>query len=261
MAKRIDYSPGIDGLHGQLRAKQNLLYAKNNNKAYYSPSGERNQARNYMPNIIAMRDAKTGRNRFAVRQRFAFNCSTRAMQAMSLMGGAAAIYAEYIGSVDGENMRSIWQYNHDGGYIEPSVTLRQYWTKIIRRMLLYNLQSQTISSGGGWSVTIDNVYVNPDAGLTVRRETLIKFFKVLNPNATIFTIDGSTGIGDTMHRIYDIIGTRWNVLNLRVVTHDGSQYLQYEGRWVVDADGHYPPIDDNLEDGGKYYTTSVAPTA
>lgn len=259
MAKRIEYLFPVDTMHGQLDAKQSLEYAQNNNAAYYSPMDKRNRARNYRTNVIAMQDSGTGRNRFAIRTRYAFNMTANSKRAMALMGGAAAIYAAALKSDQATSMRLHYKYCHDNGLIEPSISMRKYFSGAIREMLANYQPRIVINDGGGNHVEIWNPFVEADSTGTINPATLIKFFDQLSLDTAMFTIDGVQGLCANRYDFGHVMNTIWDVLNLDKAEVSGVNLLRCFGRWVLDSSRNYVRVESEPVNGAKYTTTSTAP--
>lgn len=88
MARKINYIDPVDSVQGLIGSKQDLRYAANNNKGYYSPSGKVNAARNYQTRIIGMVKTLSGKKYYAVRKKSSFNANANTKRACALMAGA-----------------------------------------------------------------------------------------------------------------------------------------------------------------------------
>lgn len=91
--KRIEFIAPVEAMRGNLSGRQDLLYAENDNKAYYGPVGSVNYARNYSPRFIGAKRASDGRKYFSVKTKTANHLTTKAKYAMALLGGTGAIVA------------------------------------------------------------------------------------------------------------------------------------------------------------------------
>ena len=259
MAKIIEYTDGIGAMRGSLSPKQTLLYAKNNNPAYYSPEGKSNAARNYKANFIGMKDNATGRTRFAVRNRYAVNMTATAKKAMALLGGAASYYAACMADDMWTQMVTCYEFYKDQALIPNTETIRQFWIKHIRYMLQANLAEYKVPYLAPLYITLRNPFMDSDYAPTVPNGVLLKFFGVLNNDPHIFTIDGDQGIDNGELDMADIIGSEWNVLGLTTVQVSGTYYVKYKNLFVIDRAGNY--MTDNVipADGEKYQLTSTSP--
>lgn len=94
--KRIEFIAPVEAMRGNLSGHQNLLYAENDNKAYYGPVGSVNYARNYSPRFIGAKRAADGRKYFSVKTKTANHLTTKAKYAMALLGGTGAIVASIL---------------------------------------------------------------------------------------------------------------------------------------------------------------------
>lgn len=248
MAKLIGYIEPVDFVSGNLSANQRLAYAENNNDAYYSPVGKRNVARNYRAKYIGMMDKGTGRTRFAVRDRYTMNMTTAAKNAMALMGATASIYAVLLKSVQAPIAKTLYDYLINLGYIEPTMSMRQFYSRQIYNMLNAKQGRISIGVAGIGPVIITNIFVDYYAAMEVPTNILVKFFDQLNTDPISFTVNGVPGIAARNMVFQELIEGRWNVLEL----NDSGNYIYMNGFVLKDSYGNYPNSDTEIIEGMKY---------
>lgn len=262
--KRITYTPGIEAMQGSLSPKQTLLYAKNNNPAYFSPVGSKNGARNYRPQFIAMRRTADGANRFASRSRYAINMTPAAKRAMALLGASAAIYALFVKNETRPDARYIYEYHVSIGDIPAGTTFRQYWMGRIRYMLTTYMSDWTegvhTSGGDQYSVTIPNCYMNYSNDYKVSDNLRIKFWEECQQHPVMFTVDGLQGIGVLQDTYGDLLQTDYNVLGLTRREVSDTEYVRYQGMFLKKADGSWVTGDAYITNGDKLHTTTESPS-
>lgn len=259
MAKRIEFMDGIKAMHGSLSPKQQLIYPRSDNPAYYSPTGERNAAKNYEAQIIAMQDSATGRNRFAIRNKFSINMTDGTKHAMALLGATAATYARWYALCDKEEAHSVYEYQKAAGLIPSWTTFRQFWYGKFRYIINNEELEILVDKDGTYTIPLYNPYVSPQIEYTPKPAPLVKFFKTFNPVGILFTIDGYTGVGEASLSFATLIASYWNVLNLTTETVTGHTVVKFNGRYVINAGGQYITTETHPADGAQYTTTNVAP--
>ena len=259
MAKLIEYSDGIEAMRGSLSPRQTLVYAQDNNPAYYSPVGQRNAARNYKTNFIGMKDNATGRTRFAVRNKYAINMTSAAKQAMALLGATAGTLSAWLQYYDTEAAHACYDYQIAQGLIPDWMTFRQFWFSQFRSMLSAGTLSEDVETTGGYSITIGNPFLGPQVMYPPKPLTFVKFFTIFNSTGFYFTIDGHTGVGDTSMTFASIIGSQWNVLELASEAHSPRPLVMFHDRYVLDETNTYVIVDRVPTSGQKFHTTSNPP--
>lgn len=252
MAKTIGYIEPIQFVSGNLSANQRLAYAENNNDAYYSPVGKRNVARNYRAKYIGMKDKETGRTRFAVRDRHTMNMTAAAKKAMALMGATASIYAVLLESDQAQAARATYNYMKERGFIEPTMSMRQIYSRMIRAMLLTQRPNYQIHFAGLDPVVISNIFVDDYASMEVPTNILVKFWDQLNPDPITFTVNGVPGIATAGMVFQELIEANWNVLGLE----DTGNYIYMNGVVLMDSLGRYPDSDSVIIPNEKYMLVS-----
>lgn len=97
--KRIEFIAPVEAMRGNLSGKQEgLLYPAANNRAYESPLGSVNYAKNYRPSFVGAKRAKDGLKYFAVRTKSAIHLTAKSKRQMAILGGAGACYAAILGN-------------------------------------------------------------------------------------------------------------------------------------------------------------------
>lgn len=260
--KRIEFIAPVEAVRGNLSGRQDLRYALNNNKAFESPQGSINYARNYTPRYVGAKLARNGAKIFSVRTKNAVNMSAKAVKAMALLGGVGAIVGSLLAHKSGtpyQNMYALWQYALTHG--SEGVTFRKYASDFIRPFLESKAQNITATIA---SITVN--FKNPwydgsqTTGATISSKVLVQFWKQLSPNATTYTINGKKGISKTGYDFTVIVANaELNVLNLTTESHDGDQYVKYLGEYVVDLSGDAITADHQILDLEEFKTTPIAP--
>ena len=259
MAKRIEYIEPIGAIRGDLSASQRLAYAEHNNDAYYSPVGKRNQARNYKPRYIGMKDANTGRTRYAVRDKYTINMTANAKKAMAYLAGTAAIYAALLKNNQYQRSIECWQWHKNQGLIPSTTTYRRFWVDNISPMVTAESQSQSFLYGTSQGITISNIFASSTALMSVNEKTLVKFFDQLNSQSCVFFIDNLQGIASTGMTFIDLINSNWNVLGLTIVSSTHADFVQWGGLYLKGPLGHYVLVEDTIVANRKYTRTAIAP--
>ena len=252
MAKVIGYIEPVQFVSGNLSANQRLAYADNNNDAYYSPVGKRNVARNYRAKYIGMKDKETGRTRFAVRDRHTMNMTTAAKNAMALMGATASIYSVLLKSDQAQAAKATYNYMKEQGFIEPTMSMRQMYSRLIRTMLLTHRSDYQIHFAGLDPVIISNIFVEEYASMVVPTNILVKFFDQLNPDPISFTVNGVQGIATAGMVFQNLIASNWNVLGLEGT----GNYIYMNGVVLMDSLGRYPNAFSTIIPNEKYMLVS-----
>ena len=259
MAKLIEFSDGIEAMRGSLSPRQTLVYAQDNNPAYYSPVGQRNAARNYKTNFIGMKDNATGRTRFAVRDKYAINMTSAAKQAMALLGGTAGTLSAWLQYTDLEEAQICYEYQKSAGLIPEWTTFRQFWFDKFRYLIKNGVQDEYVPKSDQYDIFIANPFLMSGVMYQPKPQTLVKFFTIFNPIGFTFTIDGFTAINDTSYSFDYLIRSQWNVLELTSEAHSPRPLVMFHDRYVLDEDNTYVIIDRKPTAGQKFHTTSNPP--
>lgn len=160
MAKRIEFIAPVESMRGNLSGTQDLVYAANDNKAFESPAGQTNYAKNYRPSYIGARRASDGLKFFGVKTKTATKTSPAALRAMALMGATGMLFALYKeANVRGNDKR--WAqvvYNYENAFKKKYKSLREYVSDVIRKALIS--KSATIVFGGPTVATYQNPWIS-----------------------------------------------------------------------------------------------------
>ena len=259
MAKRIEYIEPVSAVRGDLSAAQRLAYAENNNDAYFSPVGKRNQARNYKSRYLGMKDADTGRTRYAVRDKYTINMTPAAKRAMALMGSTMAIYAALLKSSLAADARECYLWYKEHGQILDTTSMRAFWCDIMYRNFRAHFDSIHWIWGTSGEIDIDNIFEKPDANITIKPALLVKFFAEMNHDPKAYTIDGMQGIFSGTMQFGEIIASEWNVLGLSIISGAHNDYVSIGGAYLLNPDGTYVFTGHYIVNGRKYTTTAIAP--
>lgn len=252
--KRIEFIQPVESMRGSFGAKQDLRYAENDNKAYESPDGKTNYARNYQPTFIGAKVARTGLKYFAVKVKSATK-NTAAWRLMAaLMGACSAIYGWCIKQLDKmAQLAAQYTLAVEQGF---EGTLRKFILDGVRASLAAKAATITVV-GPTATVTLgNNPFSTAAEAIAISAKLLVKFWPQLAPNGITFTVAGKQGIAVNGDEFGDVIDrTRTNVLGLVMLNNYvgiGSQYLLADG-------GLYIGADEGITDGDIFTLTDVAP--
>lgn len=272
MAKRIEFTPGIEAMRGSFSPRQKLLYALNDNPAFEAPVG-RQYARNYQANFIGAKRSATGLKYFFTKTKSATLVTPASKQRMAITGGAGAIYAAIL---DAPTMRARLEYSWKNYFKSPK-TFRAwcfvYLTDMLTRkakniQMGHDAQGELIYVGNPWNTSTTTSYIP-----AISNEVLVKFWLQLGSDGTsaapiYFTVEGQKGIG--------FAGLTWesetfgkiNVLNLDMIEVGsvgeerfvvGYDSAVYGGRLYLQLNAAYVDSTAAIVADGKYITTDVAP--
>lgn len=258
MAKRAGFVPGFAELRGNISGKQDLTYPENNNKAFEAPLGKRSYATNYRPSVVISHVARTGKFHFAIRTKSAVRRTARSTMAMSLLGGAGALYGALIMNADKKAaMTAIWE--HDTQYATyRDMTFQKFWMDIIRDMLKRKQASYVRTVGG--TITIYNPWVaDGEIDVTVSNEILVKFWNELASNPVKFEVEGQTGVAHNGDLMENIIASGYNVLGLNSQDIEGDEYVKMGDQFLKNAENAYVKAGDAISNGDVFTLTEVTP--
>lgn len=253
--KKLNVAYPFESMQGKLGTKQDLRYAENDNKAFYSPEGKVNYARNYKPVMVAARVARTGLNYFAIKTKAAFKNTAESRLLCALMGAVSAIYGWVI-----KQLSLLAQLNTQYAFAVKEGfdgTFRKWVVNGLRDALASKAATLTIV-GPTATITIGtNPFSTAAEAIEISQRILVKFWKELTPGGTTFTIDGAVGVSANGEDV-DTIAANERINVLGVVMND-TQYLMYKNRWVLNASGEYVQDGYVPADGENFTTTDVAP--
>ena len=263
MAKRIEFTPGIEAMRGSFSPKQTLLYALNNNPAFEAPVG-RQYARNYQANFVGAKRAATGLKYFYMKTKSATLVTAASKQRMAISGGVGAIYAAIL---EAPTMRARLEYAWKNYFHSPK-TFRAFMDTYLRDMLTRKASAVQIGRdsegtiivvGNPWNASSTASYIP-----AISEDVLVKFWLQLaaidgGAAPLYFTVDGRKGLGfenQTFTAMIDV--TRMNVLSLSGGVTENLRVGGVDGPYVK-LGTSYVEIEDTIVADGKYYSTEVAP--
>lgn len=208
--KRIEFIAPVEAMRGNLSGKQEgLQYPAADNKAYESPLGSVNYAKNYRPSFIGAKRAKDGMKYFTVKTKTAIHLTAKSKRQMALLGGGGACFAAIMNNeTQKAHVELAYLYAKNLG--ETAKTLREFLMgKIIkslgrRRNVLFTLPYNVI----GDEVTISNPWIeygDMDTRCSVSGDVLDRFFTELGP---VGTFKASLVAGDEELHFYAVAGKK-----------------------------------------------------
>lgn len=187
--KRIEFIAPVEAMRGNLSGKQDgLVYPQADNKAYESPVGSVNYAKNYRPSFIGAKRAKDGLKYFSVKTKTAIHLTTKSKKQMAVLGGAGACFAAIMANPT-QSMNVDAAYRYAYGLDRPTESLRQWlMKKIMKALTLRNAKLFTLQyTAQGAEVSVSNPWI--ELGDTTTRcrisgEVLDRFYTELGPVGT-----------------------------------------------------------------------------
>lgn len=233
--KKVNFIEPFASIQGSATAAQRLVYARDNNAAWYSPKGQRNYARNYHATYIVKVNQRTGQPYLVVKGKFAVGMTDAAIMQMAAQGGAAAVYNSLMSGTQAANARAAYQYELSHGTIPSDWTIRKYWWDTIYAIIRQKQPGMTIRVSG-YSIRIDNPWIvlSGSVATDVSAAIKTKFWLVLGgDDYKTFSIN-DRGIKRTLlwdgHADFgNIMASTFNVLNL---TSDAHHCIMYGDRYV-----------------------------
>ena len=260
MAKIIEFIAPVEAIRGNMSGRQDLRYAENDNKAFESPAGRTNYARNYTPRFIGAKIASTGKKYFSLKTKTATKINARTLNTMALLGGAGAIYASMLRRKDLQpytQMDRLYRYNVDQlGY---TGTFRRFVMDFLRDGLAAKVENFT-AQAASISVSFKNPWYDGSMtdGATVSQAILIKFWMQLAPNAIEFTVERSKGIAkSTMGWGQLATNTEINILGISTSQTNGK--VMQGDLYLLDAEGNYVSGAAQIPANAAYTLTEVEP--
>lgn len=254
--KRIEFIAPVEAMRGNLSGNQDLVYPTEDNKAYESPVGSVNYARNYSPRFIGAKIAKSGLKYFAVRTKSATHLTAAAKHAMALLGACGAIYAAIVNDPTKKAaVMAVWEKGRELG---DTKSFRAYVMEQIRWQL--ELHATTINFIRASTVaSVDNPWGKFDDTLdiSISSEVRSKFWTELVLDGKVFFVDGLTGLYRQGNEFSDVLGSNYNVLGLS--TTQGDKIIMGSGNYVKTPTDIYVEVGMSPIENGKYITTTVAP--
>lgn len=253
--KRINLAFPFESIQGKQGIKQDLRYAENDNKAFESPEGKTNYARNYKPVMVAARVARTGLNYFAIKTKSATKNTAAWRLVAALMGAMSAIYGWVI-----KQANIVLQLNVQyAAAIEAGYegTFHKYVGAAIRESLAAKLATIRLVGPTATVTMGNNPFSSAAEAITIANAVLVKFWNQLATDGISFKVGTATGIAFNEDTFADLMGnTRLNVLGIEVGVSDklkiGDQYL-------LDENGDYVADGYELSEGIVFTLTDVVP--
>ena len=252
--------PPFDSFQGNMGSKQDLRYQENDNKAFESPAGRVNYAKNYKPRFIAARVARTGLNYFAVKVKSAFHATAKALKRAALMGATSAIYGVTLkDAAKLAQLQLLYVKAQEDGF---EGTFHKWLHAIIMNALEVNAET-IVAQVGASSVSLgNNPYTDASTAIAISAKLLAKFWDQLCATGISFTVDGAKGIaiqGDTFDEVVPV--ARINVLGLTSASVGASDYVKLGDKWLQDEELHYVSAQATIVNGTKFTLTDTAPEA
>lgn len=259
--KRIEFIAPVEAIRGNLSGTQDLRYAENDNKAYLSPVGKRNYARNYRPSFIGAKRASDGLKYFSVRTKSAVGLTLKAKKAMALLGGTGSIFASIMRSKTSELYANLYAQWLELQQMGSKKTFKQSVSDAIRAGLIAK-DAQIPYAGPRGVVNITNpwVYKGETPNVSIGQDTLVKFWSELNVSPITYVIEGvGTGVCEKGDNFQNVIEKGLNVLFVEIEDISGVEYVKCGNEYLLDKADQYVLSGTDIEETTPYHLTSVTP--
>lgn len=265
--RRIEYLAPVEAMRGNLSGNQNLKYPTQNNSAWNSPSDRRNYATNYNTRYIGNKRNSTGLKFFSVKTKAAVNMSPaiRLQQAVLSVG---SVVSNIIGG-DLRTLTDIQQLFKASQEYAQGWTIKRWISTYVRAALKSKRHIVFPTTGSGAVIIYTNPYISaaaPAQSYDIKdffpTDLLVKFWlQLADGNPVYFYIDGQKGLAREGNTFSNIQGNSYlNILGITQNTIGPNPYLgQGEGIYVQ-LNGVYILFTETITAGGKYTTTTIAPT-
>lgn len=260
--KRIEFIAPVEAMRGNLSGAQNLKYPTQNNKAFESPEGSVNYARNYSTRFIGAKRASDGLKYFAVKTKTATHITARSLMAMALLGGAGAMYAALVRDKSSDIYANIYAQWVELQNYGSTKTFRRYVMDNFRQALATKSSNATFAGPRG-SITVYNPWISntQTTGVQVSNSILAKFWAQLSNNGITFEVDIMKGIADAGETFGQLINyDSKNILGLGRNNVGPTAYVTLGGRYLKYGED-YVSSDDSIIANAKYTTTDIQPSA
>lgn len=258
--RRITFIAPVDAIQGNLSGTQDLRYALNNNKAFESPAGQKNFAKNYQTRYIGARRASDGLKYFAVKTKSCTHTTQTAMIVMALLGGTGAMYAACIKNKASELYTKLVASYENRSPEHANESMRKWFAGIVGRQLY----AQGVTIGLSSQLSLNNPWYHgtTSGSLDVPVSTKIKakFLPQLGVNCIKFMVGKNVITSPNDFTFQQIAtdpvtsyGRSWSIIEV-----GGSNYILYNGYFLVKS-GSYAEAEDVPENADVYELTSVAP--
>lgn len=258
--KRIKYISPIEEMSGNLSGAQNLKYPTQDNKAFESPVGSVNYARNYKNRFIGAVRRKDGLCYFSVKTKTATHITARSLMAMALLGGAGAMYAALVRNKASETYAGIYAQWVELQNIGETRSFREFVMDAFRRMLATKSNNVVFTGPRPGAITVNNPWKAAQSDdVQVSRDILVKFWPQLSTDGFTFSIDSIKLVGFSTIDFEGTAGLEPNE-SLSITTNEQG-YVLMGTRYVTTSSGEYVKGTDTPVADAKYYTTDIAPQA
>lgn len=273
--KRIEFIAPVDAMRGNLSGNRTpLVYAPDNNPAWGCEDNVRSYALNYVPQFIGAKRSN-GVKYFQVKTKSAVTMTNEMRDMCALL----AIQASLSYAIRNEQSRLsdlLYIYNHSAQKQE-GWTLNKFVQFYVRQGLANKAATFLFSApqaSGIQSIRYQNpfgsvffgaVHVNIDVDLVA------KFWFQLAYNPIEFAIAGMKGVAHQSDTWIQVIGSAYNVLNIKASEEIGgdtyvmigNQYVQYIDTTDPESEADYEVVENEITeniDGVAYILTSTPPT-
>lgn len=260
--KRIEFIAPVEAMRGNLSGAQNLKYPTQNNRAYESPEGSVNYARNYGTRFIGAKRASDGLKYFAVKTKTATHITPRSLMAMALLGAAGAMYAALVRDKASATYAGIHAQWVELQNVGNTKSFRAYVMDNLRQMLATKA-SNVVFAGPRPAVTVNNPWVNETqtADMQVSDAIQVKFWAQLSINGISFEVSGLKGIATAGETFDDLVADESkNVLNIEKNNIGPNAYLMI-GTQYIKLGADYVISTAAIISDGKYTLTDIVPSA
>lgn len=259
MAKRIEFTPGIESMRGSFSPKQKLQYALHNNPAFDAPVG-RQYARNYQANFVGAKRSATGLKYFFTKTKSATLVTPASKLRMAITGGVGAIYAAIL---EAETMKTRLEYAWKN-YFHSTKTFRAwcfvYLTDMLTRkakniQMGRDAQGELIYVGNPWNASTTTTYIP-----AISEDVLVKFWLQLaaidgGAAPIYFTVEGKRAIafaGQIFNTIADNTAGTWSRLNVCHLLYQGVDMFVENTNQPLLYNGGDVAADSAVVTDGKY---------
>ena len=245
--KRLHLAFPFTGLSGKFGSKQDLRYAENDNKAFYSPAGNVNYARNYQPCMVGAKVARTGLSYFTIKTKAAFKATADALRQCALMGATSAIYGISIANASLKaQMDTIYSLAKAAGY---EGTFHKFVCMYIRAALASNAATIVVSFQGSSVNLGNNPFTTANTAIAITSKLLIKFWKQLTQNGIVFSVAGvkSLAISGNTWLQYSAYSDRIAFVHVNFATP--TEHGAVDGRYILNPSGNEVVASDTIVEG------------
>lgn len=246
MAKRVILAHPFERVSGNItRSKQKLVYAENDNPAWFAPDGKQ-YARNFKPQMVLRYDAGREKTSFTIQTKHAVNNTPAVRLRQAIFGGAQAVRQAILSGIDPTTLANI--YARYETLKEQYKSFESYMTVCIETAL--KLKNATINFGGrtGSPVKFNNPWVDGGTGtdVTISADTWDKFAEYLCP--VVFLMNGKKyPAADGWNA--------WVVNHYPEFTASSGGAILYNSENIYNSGGEKMYDTDSFGNGQSYTTT------